>query len=183
MDSKDTTPNPFPLLGHFKEKMVPSKPKLGQLQNDSTKTSGPRNLIWRSEEVKIRIWTMEYFDLWTMNKKKSTADYFNLNATFCMKLTQPVDSYIHLLFKDHGHNDWKMSETKKECSCEKEVPHWGKNPQFIRKFTFSKSHVLTKFTVSFYTKFTISKSHFSQNSHFQTLIFHKIDIFQASNSW
>ena len=39
------------------------------------------------------------------------------------------------------------------------------------------------FKISFFTRFTISKSQFSQNSHFQSLIFQKIHIFQASNSW
>ena len=45
---------------------------------------------------------------------------------------------------------------------------------------FSKNYILN---ISIFTKFTISKSHFPQNSHFQSLIFHKIHIFQASNSW
>ena len=39
-------------------------------------------------------------------------------------------------------------------------PHWGKNPQFIQKFTFCKSH-------------------FHQNSHFQNFIFDKIHIFNV----
>ena len=39
--------------------------------------------------------------------------------------------------------------------------HWGKKPQFIQKFT-------------------IWKSHFSQNSHFENLIFHKIHNFKVS---
>ena len=54
------------------------------------------------------------------------------------------------------------------------VAHWGKNPQFIQKFSFGKSH--------FWTKFTFSKSHFWQNSHFQNHIFHKIHNFKASFS-
>ena len=39
--------------------------------------------------------------------------------------------------------------------------HWGTNPQFLKKITFSKSY-------------------FSLNSHFQSLIFTKIHIFKAS---
>ena len=41
----------------------------------------------------------------------------------------------------------------------------------------SKNHIL-KFSI--FPKFTILKSHFSQNSHFQNLIFHKINFFKAS---
>ena len=59
------------------------------------------------------------------------------------------------------------------CSGKVWKAHRGKNPQFIRKFTFWKSHFLTKFTSL--------KSHFSPNSHLQSLIFHKIHIFQTSN--
>ena len=51
--------------------------------------------------------------------------------------------------------------------------HTLKIPIFT-KFTFLKSH--------FFTKFTFLKSHFSQNSHFQSLIFYKIHIFQPSIS-
>ena len=40
-----------------------------------------------------------------------------------------------------------------------------------------KIHILR---ISFLTKFTILKSHFSQNSHFQNLIFHKIHNFKIS---
>ena len=74
--------------------------------------------------------------------------------------------------------------------------HWGKPPQFVQKFTFSKSHfsqnshfqglIFQKihiFKVAFFTKFTILKSHFSQNSHFKSVIFHKIHIFQTWNYW
>ena len=49
-----------------------------------------------------------------------------------------------------------------------------------------KISLFTKFTISkypFFTILTIWKSHFSQNSQFQSLIFHKIHIFQTSNSW
>ena len=73
--------------------------------------------------------------------------------------------------------------------------HWGRNPQFIQKLSFWKSHFwqnshfqnhifdkihnfkisfFTKFTFSkshSFTKFTFSKSHFSQNSHFSYIIF------------
>ena len=63
--------------------------------------------------------------------------------------------------------------------------HWGKKSSI-----YPKNQILT---FSFLTKFTISKSHFSQksqflkpycshNSQFQSLIFHKIHIFQISNS-
>ena len=45
---------------------------------------------------------------------------------------------------------------------------------------YPKIHILK---YHFLTKFAFSKSHFSQNSHFQNLIFHKIHIFQTSNSW
>ena len=45
----------------------------------------------------------------------------------------------------------------------RKIIHWGKN------------HILK---ISFFTKFIISKSHFSQNSHFQSLIFHEIHIFK-----
>ena len=44
---------------------------------------------------------------------------------------------------------------------------------------YPKIHVLKLW---FFTKFTIPKSHFWQNSQFQNLIFHKIHIFQTSNS-
>ena len=37
--------------------------------------------------------------------------------------------------------------------------------------------------ISFFPKFTISMSCFSQNSHLQSLIFHKTHIFQTSNFW
>ena len=40
----------------------------------------------------------------------------------------------------------------------------------------------TTYNTHFTQKFTISKSHFSQSSHFQNLIFHKIHTFQAPNS-
>ena len=50
----------------------------------------------------------------------------------------------------------------------------GENPHFIQKFTFWKSQFLTKFTSL--------NSHFSQNSHFWNLIFHKIHIFEISKS-
>ena len=64
------------------------------------------------------------------------------------------------------------------------IEHWGKNPQFIQKFTFWKylfsqnSH----FQSRIFHKIHISKSHFSQNSQFQSRIFLKIHIFQTSNS-
>ena len=50
---------------------------------------------------------------------------------------------------------------------------WGKNSQFIQKFTFWKYHFLKihNFKISFFTKFTISKYHFSQNSHFPKINF------------
>ena len=51
----------------------------------------------------------------------------------------------------------------------------------ILKISFYKKNLI--FKVSFYTKFTISKSHFWQNSHFQSLMIHKVHIFQTSNSW
>ena len=51
-----------------------------------------------------------------------------------------------------------------------------------KKRETSKIHNLGKqnctLKISFFTKFTFSKSHFSQNSHFQKLIFHKIHIFK-----
>ena len=43
-------------------------------------------------------------------------------------------------------------------------------------------HKIHNFKILFFTKFTFSKSHFSQNSHFQSPIFHKIHILQTSNS-
>ena len=46
--------------------------------------------------------------------------------------------------------------------------HWGKNPYFYPKIHISK--------IPIFTKFTFLKSQFSQNSHFQNLIFHKIQI-------
>ena len=62
--------------------------------------------------------------------------------------------------------------------------HWGKNPQFIQKFSFWKSHfeqnshfqspIFDKihiFKISFFTKFTFLKSHFRQNSHFSDIKF------------
>ena len=44
--------------------------------------------------------------------------------------------------------------------------HWGKNPHFIQKFTFLKSHLLTKIA--------FSKSHFSPKSHFRSPFLTKI---------
>ena len=57
-----------------------------------------------------------------------------------------------------------------------------------RKFTLGQksSSIYPKihnFKVSFCTKFTFSKSYFSKNSHFLKFNFHKIHIFQTSNSW
>ena len=87
--------------------------------------------------------------------------------------------YAHLL--QFRNSECKMSHfvaTFKDCDA-----HWGKNPQFIRKFIFWKSHFSPDshfFKVSFFTKFTFSKFHFSQNSNFQNLIFYKIHIFKIS---
>jgi len=69
-------------------------------------------------------------------------------------------------------------ETEKkviETLCTKNT---GKNSQFIQKFTFENpnSHKIHIFKISFWTKFRFSKSYFSQNSQFQNLIFHKIHI-------
>ena len=50
-----------------------------------------------------------------------------------------------------------------------------KKYQFIRKFTFWKSHISQN------SQFPSPIFH--KNSHFQNLIFHKIHIFQTSNSW
>ena len=50
--------------------------------------------------------------------------------------------------------------------------HWGKNPQFIPNI-----HI---FKTSFFTMFTMSKYHFSPNSQFQNVIFHKIHTFKIS---
>ena len=56
------------------------------------------------------------------------------------------------------------------------TPHTGAKIHISSK----KNH---KLKISFFTKFSISKPHFSQNSRFQSLIFHIIHIFQTSNSW
>ena len=66
----------------------------------------------------------------------------------------------------------------------------GKNPQFIQKFTYWKSHIwhnshfqnlifhkIHIFKASLLTKFTTSNSHFYQNSQFIILIFFQIHIF------
>ena len=47
-----------------------------------------------------------------------------------------------------------------------------------KSLIFSKIHNFEN--LLFLTKFAISKSHFSQNSHFQSLVFHKIHTFKAS---
>ena len=52
-------------------------------------------------------------------------------------------------------------KTNENSIKKSEYSHWGKNPQFIRKFTFPKYH-------------------FWQNSHFQIFIFHKNHIFKVS---
>ena len=54
-----------------------------------------------------------------------------------------------------------------QCHTGAKILYLSKNPHF---------HEIHIFKISFFTKFTISKSHFSQNSHFQSLIFHKIHI-------
>ena len=71
--------------------------------------------------------------------------------------------------------------------------HWGKNPHFIQKFTFLKSHLLTKIAFSksyfskkshfrspFFIKIAFSKPHYSQRSHFQNWIFRKNHIIKAN---
>ena len=45
------------------------------------------------------------------------------------------------------------------------LTHWSKNPQFIQKLKVFKIHIFLN-------------SHFSKNSHFQSLIFHKIHNFK-----
>ena len=52
--------------------------------------------------------------------------------------------------------------------------HWGKNPHFIQKFTFLKSHLLTKIA--------FSKSHFSPKSHFRSPFLTKIAFPKANFS-
>ena len=83
------------------------------------------------------------------------------------------------------------------------LTHWSKNPQFIPKFTFSKSHNLRNshfhnhifsrihifeitfcnknciFKIAFFTKNHISVAHFSLKSHFQIHIFHNNLIFKV----
>ena len=58
--------------------------------------------------------------------------------------------------------------------------HTGaKSPIQPKIHIFDRIHI---FKVSFSTKSTFLESDFSQNSHFQNLIFHRIHIFQTSNS-
>ena len=72
--------------------------------------------------------------------------------------------------------------------------HWGKKPAIYPKIhilIISFFNKIRIFKISFFTKFTFSKPHFSQNSHFQSIIFHKIHNFKVSffsqnshsNSW
>ena len=100
-------------------------------------------------------------------------------------LTCPFASYTNLTltypkgnFLDSCFQDWCGLDSKKRGKKRKR-----ENSLFSLTEFSSKSHFLTKFTfwkTSFLTKFTFPKSHFWQNSHFQTLIFHKIHNYKVS---
>ena len=84
----------------------------------------------------------------------------------------------------HEISDFKYLFKMSRISESREYTHWGKNPQFIQKFTFSKYycsqnshfqnlifHKIHYFKGSFFTQFTFSNSHFPQYSHFSNIKF------------
>ena len=75
---------------------------------------------------------------------------------------------------------------KRNAGFDFEQDHTGATNHILSKNSHIENPYFYKILISeitFFTKFTSLKSHFSQNPHFQSLIFHKIHIFQTSNSW
>ena len=114
-------------------------------------------------------------------------------TTFLNALAAERKSFFHSLFiLEQMRHFYAPSPSSRKVFC---ISHWGKNPQFIQKFTFWEYYFsqnsqfqnlifdkVHNFKVSFFTKFTFWESHLSQNSHFQSLFFHKIQILKISNS-
>ena len=96
-----------------------------------------------------------------------------LNATIDHSINL-INSYFLLLKKEQNFST-------PICTLgQKFIGILSQNSHTLKNLIFHKIHI-SKISF-FFTKFTFSKFHFSQNSHFQSLIFHRIHIFPKSNS-